>query len=219
MEISIFNFEIKDWMILYVAFVAMGLFVRVNIVSPLVASFEDTRKKTLIQIGVVVVITLLWNMASRNDMANDSFAVALIVFTYGYIAYVLSQKAERDGYIHSLLLFINGFFLTAITFMSFPGNIIFGIITVCLAVLVYKKIEPEHKSVLIEIIVMIVETIVISIVVWINSWDSVLQTTLVVLFVETAIYTINLFIGYFCVLVCGEDTDEYINSIRGLKDY
>jgi hypothetical protein len=56
-----------------------------------------------------------------------------------------------------------------------------------------KKIEPEHKSVLIEIIVMIVETILISIVVWINSWDSVLQTTLVVLFVETAVYTINLF--------------------------
>lgn len=219
MEISIFNFEIKDWMILYVAFVAIGFFVRVNIVIPLVASFEDTRKKTLIQIGVVVVITLLWNMASRNDIANDSFAVALIVLMYGYIAYVLSQKAERDGYIHSLLHFINGSFLTAITFMSFPENIVFEIITVCLAVLVYKKIEPEHKSVLIEIIVMIVETIAISIVVWINSWDGVLQTTLVVLFVETAVYTLNLFIGYFCVLACGEDTDEYINSIRGLKDY
>ena len=219
MEISIFNFEIKDWMIWYVAFVAIGFFVRVNIVIPLVASFEDTRKKTLIQIGVVVVITLLWNMASRNDIANDSYAVALIVFMYGYIAYVLSQKAERDGYIHSLLLFINGFFLTAITFMSFPENIVFGIITVYLAVLVYKKIEPEHKSVLIEIIVMVVETIAISIVVWINSWDGVLQTTLVVLFVETAVYTLNLSIGYFCVLACGEDTDKYINSIRGLKDY
>lgn len=219
MEISILNFEIKDWMIIYAVSVAIGLFVRISIVSPLVAVFEDTRKKTLIQIGVVVFITLLWNMASRNDIANDSFAVVLIVFTYGYIAYALSQKAERDGYIHSLLLFINGFFVTAITFMSFPGNIVFGIVTVCLAVLVYKKIEPEHKSVLIEIIVMIVETIVISIVVWINSWDSVLQTTLVVLFVETAVYTMNLFIGYFCVLACGEDTDEYINSIRGLKDY
>ncbi len=103
--------------------------------------------------------------------------------------------------------------------MPFPINLIAGIITVVLAVIVYRKFESNRKSTFWQIIVMVVETVAISIIVWFNNWNDAFSTTLAVIFVETVIYMINIIIGYVIVAVCKEDVDEYINSVKGLDDY
>lgn len=214
---NILGFEISNWVIAYIVAVVVGFLIRVGIVSPLVSSSEDSKKKTIFQIGVVAILTVFWGVASEDVVTKNIMAgITLTVF---YIGYVLCKKAGKDGYIHSFLVFINGYFITAMSFMSFPGNLVGGIITIALAVWVYRKFESEHKSVLGEIIVMVVEAIAISIVVWLKSWNNAISTVLVVVFVETAIYSLNIFIGCGIVYACHEDVDEYINSIKGIDDY
>lgn len=203
-------------MILYVLLVLIGFGIRVNIVSPLVASSQNSFKKITFQIALVIAITLLWGIASSREKENLSAMIVMIV-TIIYSAYVLSQKVEKDGYIHSFLVFINGHFVTAIFFMSVSGKVVWGVIVIVLAIIIYRKLEPEHKSILLQIIIMIVEIIISSLIVMVNKWNGVLQTILVTIFVETFVYTINLVIGYFCVWICGEDTNEYMNTIKGIR--
>lgn len=211
-----FNYDINNWVILYVLLVLIGFGVRVNIVSPLVASPQNSFKKITFQIALVIAITLLWGIASSREKQNLSAMIVMIV-TIIYSAYVLSQKVEKDGYIHSFLVFINGYFVTAISFMSVSGKVVWGVIVIVLAIIIYRKLEPEHKSILLQIIIMIVEIIISSLIVMVNKWNGVLQTILVTIFVETFVYTINLVIGYFCVWICGEDTNEYMNTIKGIR--
>ena len=90
---------------------------------------------------------------------------------------------------------------------------------IALAIIVYRRFESERKSTFWEIIIMVVEAIAISFLVWLMKWTNAFSTVLVVLFVETTIYSINIFIGYCIVLACNEDVYEYINSIKGLDGF
>lgn len=103
--------------------------------------------------------------------------------------------------------------------MSLPWNIVTAIITIVLAIFVFKKFENERKSALIEIFIICAEAILISIIMWVMNWNNTFNIILVVLFVETAVYALNIFLGIFCVWICGEDIDEYIIELKGLKDY
>lgn len=213
----IIGIEFSNWIILYILAVIVGFFIRIAIVSPLVSSAKDSEKRTIRQIIVLVILTILWGAAS-NGVATKNFMAGLLILTVFYMGYALSKKAGRDGYINSFLVFINGYFITAMSFMSFPANLILGIITVMLAVIVYRKLEPERKSVFWEIIILTVEAFIVSVLVWLKNWNDVISTMLVVVFVETAIYTLNIFIVYVIVLLCKENDDKYKNSIKGLDD-
>lgn len=214
---SILGIEFNKWIIVYIVAVVLGFLFRVGIVSPLVSSAEDSKKRTFRQIIVVIILTVFWSVASEEIVTKNIMAgIALTIF---YIGYVLSKKAGKDGYIHSFLVFISGYFITAMSFMTFPANLIMGIITIALAIIVYRRFESERRSTFWEIIIMVVEAIAISFLVWLMKWTNAFSTVLVVLFVETTIYSINIFIGYCIVLACNEDVYEYINSIKGLDGF
>ncbi|WP_294241416.1 hypothetical protein [Pseudobutyrivibrio sp.] len=214
---TLLGFVSNKYCIAYIVVVTIGFLFRIGIVSPLVSSAEDSKKRTIREIGIVLILTLFWSLGSENESTQN--VMAFLSLTVFYLGYVLNKRAGKDGYIKSLLVFISGYFITAMSFMSFPINLILGIITVVLAVIVYCKLEPYRKSAFWEIIVMVVETVAISIFVWLNNWNDAFSITLVVIFIETAIYMFNIFIGCVIVAACKEDVDKYINSIKGLDDY
>lgn len=211
------SFHLSKMMIIYILFVTIGFIVRIGIISPIVMDAKHCIKKSCFLIVIVTIITLLWNLASKNIVSQNVWAV--VILTFCYVAYILNQKSERDGYVHSFLTFINGYFITSLSFMSLPWNIVTAIITIVLAIFVFKKFENERKSVLIEIFILCAEAILISIIMWVMNWNNTFNIVLVVLFVETAVYALNFFLGIFCVWICGEDIDEYIIELKGLKDY
>ncbi len=64
---TLLGFVFNKCCIAYIAAVTIGFLFRIGIVSPLVSSAEDSKKRTIYEIGVVIILTLFWSFGSENE--------------------------------------------------------------------------------------------------------------------------------------------------------
>lgn len=172
-------------------------------------------KKICRDIGILVILTIMWNFISTNKIDNN-MALTVGILTMVYFFYIVAQKCP-DGTTESLLLIVNSTMVTTLSFISFPYSLGLAALTVVLAILAYNFWKDfEQKSDLWEIIIMCIESVIISIYVTINSIENILEVTAVVVFVETVIFMINCLLKYGIKFLCKEDIDDYWDKLIGL---
>lgn len=199
----------------YILFVVLGALFRYGLLKYKICIPEMKVKKICRDIGILVILTIMWNCINTN-MADDNMVLTVVILTIVYCFYIVAQKCT-DGYTESLLLIVNGTMVTTLSFMSFPYSLGFAVFTIVLALLAYKFWKNfERKSDFWEIIIMCIESVIISIYVTINSIENILQVTALVVFIETALFMINCLLKYGVVFLCKEDTDEYWNKLLDL---
>lgn len=133
-------------------------------------------KKICRDIGILVILTIMWNFISTNKIDNN-MALTVGILTMVYFFYIVAQKCP-DGTTESLLLIVNSTMVTTLSFISFPYSLGLAALTVVLAILAYNFWKDfEQKSDLWEIIIMCIESVIISIYVTINSIENILEVT------------------------------------------
>lgn len=143
---------------LYLLLVGLGLLFRYVLLRRTILDSALRRKKMAIEIIVVILITILWNNSLTSGSENTDDSLISIFLLLGYCFYVFIKKLPEDGYTESMLFIVNGFMLIALSFMSFPENIIFTIIIVLISFLFTKYWIDEKKSDFWEIVVLCVES-------------------------------------------------------------
>lgn len=172
-------------------------------------------KKICRDIGILVILTVLWNYVSTNR-EDSKMALTVVILTLVYCFYIVVQKCP-NGTTESMLLIVNSTMVTTMSFMSFPFSLGFAALTVILALLAYNFWKNfEQKSDLWETIIMCIESVIISIYVTINSIENILHVIALVVFVETALFMINCFLKYCIKIFCKEDIDDYWDKLLGL---
>ena len=126
-------------------------------------------KKITREIIVVIFITILWGNSSTTNTENPSTAFVMIMMFLGYCFYVLMKKMPKCGYTESMLLFVNGFMVTALSFMSFPVNLGFIAIIIFCSYFVVKYSFDEKRSDFWEIVMLCSEAVRRRIVGGVNS--------------------------------------------------
>lgn len=172
-------------------------------------------KKICRDIGILVILTIMWNFVSAN-VADYKMALTVAILTTVYCFYIMVQKCP-DGSTESLLLIVNSTMVTTLSFMTFPYSLGFAVLTGALALLAYNFWKDfEQQSDMWEIILMCIESVIISIYVTINSTENVFQVTAMVVFVETTIFMINCLLKFVIKFLCKEDLDDYWDKLLGL---
>lgn len=200
------------WILGYSVMVIIGVILKYGITANPYSTFKEYIKKEIFRLSIVVVIT---GSLSKNGRLSSKHAICFFVMFYGYIIYSLLKKTEKDGCIHSGLSFVNGYFVTFLTFVSFPYSIIIGTVTVLFSWFVYKYFERQNKSEYVEILFLVFESLLFSILIWVFRINSLVW----VIWVETFIASINIIVKIIIVYICKEDVDEFIRKIKGYDDY
>lgn len=201
----------------YLLFVVLGLMFRYGLLRYVIYDSELRIKKIAREILAVIVITILWSKGSINDNGDTSTSFAIVMLFLGYCFYILMKKIPQCGYTESMLLLVNGFMVTALSFMSFPGNIIFIVVIIGGSYLIMKYWFEEKKSDFWEIIMLCGESFLISLYMYIKKVSEPIEIAMIVLLVETFIFMVNCILKYFIVWICREDTDGYWDKLMGLE--
>lgn len=199
----------------YILPVVLGTLFRYGLLKYRIYIPETKVKKICRDIGILVILTIMWNFISTNR-ADNKMALTVVILTMVYCFFIVAQKCP-DGTTESLLLIVNSTMVTTLSFISFPYSLGFAVLTVVLALFAYNFCKDfEQKSDLWEIIIMCIESVIISIYVTINSIDNILQVTALVIFVETVLFMINCLLKYSIKFLCKEDIDDYWDKLLGL---
>lgn len=199
----------------YILLVVLGSLFRYGLLKYKIYIPKMKVKKICRDIGILVILTVLWNYVSTNR-EDSKMALTVVILTLVYCFYIVVQKCP-NGTTESMLLIVNSTMVTTMSFMSFPFSLGFAALTVILALLAYNFWKNfEQKSDLWETIIMCIESVIISIYVTINSIENILHVIALVVFVETALFMINCFLKYCIKIFCKEDIDDYWDKLLGL---
>lgn len=215
MELLIENFLEKYG--LYLFFVGLGLLFRYALLRYVIYDGELRAKKIVREIIVVIIITILWSSTSIDDTGNTNDLFVIVMLFLGYCFYALMKKIPECGYSESILLLVNGFMVTALSFMSFPENIVFILIIIIGSTFAIKYWFGEKKSDFWEIVLLCGEALLISLYMFIKKVSEPIEIAMIVLFLESFVFMLNCFIKYFIVWICSEDTEDYWNKLMGLE--
>lgn len=212
-ENLLLNQLIEKWA-WYFILVGLGFEFRIALYNPFITDKSTHRKKVICQIGTEIFI--MYMLGRINSINNLMCTAVVALLFYGYCIYALLQKLQPKGHTNSSLVIINGYLVTAFSFMSFPANIVMLGICLMLSILAYCIGRDEKLYDFCEIIILCVEGVIVSIFVWEKEIDGLLEIAAVVLFVETAIYTLNCFLKGLLIKRCGGDIDKYFLNLSDI---
>ena len=199
----------------YLLLVSIGLLFRCALLWHVIGDFTLIRQKIAREIGIVILITISLNEVFTNEHDIRTTAVVFILFI-GYCFYVLAKKMPSCGYTESMLLIMNGYMVTALSFMSFPENLIFIALIIVVSYLIVKHWLNERKSDFWEIVLLCGESLLISGYMYFKNVTDAIEIVFIVLFVESFVYALNCILKYVIILLCGEETDGYWEKLMGL---
>lgn len=200
---------------LYLLLVSVGLLFRCALLWFTIGNFTLIRQKVAREIGIVIVITISLNAVFTNEHDIRTTAAVIMLFA-GYCFYALVKKMPSCGYTESMLLIMNGYMVTALSFMSFPENLIFIALIIVVSYLVVKYWFNERKSDFWEIVLLCGEVLLISGYMYFKNVTDAIEIVFIVLFVESFVYALNCVLKYGIILLCGEEPDGYWEKLIGL---
>lgn len=197
----------------YPILVGIGLLFRYS----LLVKYDDIRRKHIMLYEIMIVMFISC-ILSNDEIINDKESLFVAVFLpVVYCVYNLIKKIPK-GYTESELLLVNGYLVTALSFCEFPENIFVIVLIVLVSIGLLKFAHMEKKSDFLEIVFLCVELLLVSYYMYICKIDDSIEIMLVVLFVETVLYTFNCIFKYFLIWICKEDTDNYWNELMGFSN-
>lgn len=197
--------------------VFIGFMYRSSLLRYIISDNSLRHKKVIGEIFAVIFVTILWGNNAIKDNGDDNVEFIIFIFFIGYCLYAMMKQMPRTGYSESVLLMIKGFMVTALSFMSFPGNILMVVSIIASAKLAYIYWPEEKKSDYLEIIMLSLESFIISLYIYFKGIDSPTEIAVLVIFIETALYMINCLLKYVIVWLCDEDLEDYEASLMGLE--
>ncbi len=209
--------QIADRYGLYFIMILLGLIFRCALLKYVIFDDACRIKKVIREIIAVIMITILWSKYSVNENGDRRTQFIVPMLFLGYCVYMLMKKMPPCGYTDSMLLFVNGFWVTALSFLNFPQNIACAAFMIGVSSLIMKFFLEEKKSDFVEIILLCGESVIISIYMYLKKVSAPIEIAMAVLFVETFVFTLNYLLMYFVVWLCGEDTDDYWRKCMGLE--
>ena len=201
----------------YLILVSIGLLFRCALLWNVIGDFTLIRQKIAREIGVVIIITISLNAVFTNEYDIRTTTAVILLFI-GYCFYALAKKMPSCGYTESMLLIMNGYMVTALSFMSFPENLILIAVIIVVSYYVVKYWFNERKSDFWEIVLLCGESLLISGYMYIKNVTDAIEIVCIVLFVESFVYALNCILKYVIILLCGEETDGYWEKLMGLDE-
>ncbi len=96
---------------------------------------------------------------------------------------------------------MNGYMVTALSFMSFPENLIFIALIIVVSYLILKHWFNERKSDFWEIVLLCGESLLISGYMYFKNVTDAIEIVFIVLFVESFVYALNCVLKYGIILL------------------
>lgn len=183
-------------------------------------SFLPTNRKVYkiaVDIGVVLFLTLSIGGMGKGQTSSTAFEVFVIIILLLYCFCTLNSKCE-NGATESLLVVVNGIYITYLSFTSWPTSFIFAIIIIIISFFISRYRNIENISEFWEITLLSVESILISATIYFNNLTSFYHTFLIVLFNGTMLTLINVLIIYYVKKWCGEDAEGYLQRVKGIDN-
>lgn len=202
----------------YWVFVGLGLVFRYSLMRYQIFSEYEKIKRITGEIVGLLVLTLLWNCLASIEKSYANAGVFVMLITLAYCLRKLISKCP-SGSTESLLLFVNTFMVTSLSFMKFKFCVPFSIIIFFISFGIYKFWKAEIKSDFYEIVLLLIEAIVLSLLISYYELNGFLETAAVVLFAETALCFLNFVLMCLIKKMCHEDIDDYVNALFGIGDY
>lgn len=200
----------------YVLLVLLGVLFRYAQLRYVIYDKPQKVKRVVGEIGVVIFITIIFSEFGGRD-TDTSTAVAVGVLFVGYCIFMFAKKLPSCGYTESLLLVVNGFMVTGLSFVSFPKNLLFSAVIIIISWVAVKYWFGEKRSDFWEIVLLCGEALLISVYMYLKDVSEPMEIARIVLFVETFVYTLNCGLKYVLVWLCGEDTEDYWDKLMGLE--
>ena len=186
----------------------LGFLFRFGLLKYKIWDSEMCVKAILKDIGIVFGLTILWSSMNSAGL-DDNAAVMLIILTFVYIFYGLSESCEdTGGTTESLLLIIKSVFVTMLSFQTIWGTLFGAVLTCVLAVLTYNFwFVVEKKTDLFEIIFLCIEAVGLSIYGEFHDIQGI-GVLLFVFYEETAFFLFNYLVKEGAAKYFGE-TEDY----------
>lgn len=178
-------------------------------------SFLPTNRKVYkiaVDIGVVLFLTLSIGGMGKVQTSSTAFEIFVITILLLYCFCTLNSKCE-NGTTESLLVVVNGIYVTYLSFTSWPTSFVFAIIIITISFFISRYRNFENISEFWEITLLSVESILISATIYFNNLTSFYHTFLIVLFNGTMLTLINVLIVYYVKKWCGEDAEGYLQRV------
>ena len=197
---------------IYWLFVLVGFIFRIETLRYTFLSEEMKIKKILLSILLVFVLTVILTTIKQTTESSSALVIiGMILLIFNFYS-TLSQKCDNNT-TDSLLVIINSVFVTALSYINFPASLCIAAFVIWIAYLIKKHCAFEEKSEFCEIIWLSLEAVVISFLSWYYNWESLKSIFFLVLFTQTALTTINVFVMYIIRCINKEDPDQYLHRI------
>lgn len=202
--------------IIYWIFVSVGAFFRYDLMRYTLISNKEKIKKIISEIIGIGLLTFLWSSIKSIEKYNPHVTTLIMLISLGYCLKKLIKKCP-EGHTESLLLIVNTFFVTTLSFIGFPYCIPIALSIIVLSVIIYRKWPFEVKSDFYEIVILCCEAIIISIITAKYGSNKIIVIATVVLFVETALQFIHCLLMCIIKKLCHEDMNDYIDKLHGIN--
>ena len=173
--------------------------------------------KISVDIGVVLFLTLSIGGIEKGQPRSTAFEVFVIIILLLYCFCTLNSKCE-NGTTESLLVVINGIYVTYLSFTSWPISLVFAFIIIAVSYFISRYRNFENISEFWEITLLSVESVLISASIYLYNLTSFYHSFLIVLFNGTMLTLINVLIIYYVKKWCGEDAEGYLQRIKGIDN-
>ena len=182
-----------------------GYLYRVESLKYKIWDSEMRRKKVIKEIGIIFLLTILWNALHSTGISENAAIMTLLLTLALGIYGVVKDAEESGGALESILPILKNILVVLLSFQTLIGTVLGIILTCTLASLVYyfQIISIEKKTDLFEIYFLCAEALVISIYGEINNIQG-LGILFFVIYQETALYGLNSFARYIISVACGE---------------
>lgn len=197
---------------LYWGPVLLGLYFLYDLMRYELISETEKICRIVMNIAFVFALNYLWFNMDVIDR-NGSLGVLSVILLILYCFKKVVAKCP-EGHSESLLLPLNAFFVTGLSFTSKGFCFIAAGIIVILARIIYNKWHFELESDFWEIVLLCIEAIIMSVITSSCQNNTFLIPAAVLLFAETALCFINCCMMCIIKWFCGEDVDDYIYSLR-----
>lgn len=188
----------------FIVLTGIGFAFRVELLNHKRRNYKASSKAILWDIGFVWGITILWPQINENGW-DDNVIALLLGLILVYLGYIYINNRESDpGKSESILLLINSFFVTMLSFQKLEGTIVGTVFTITLAYFAYKYwLVKESKADFIEIIFLCMEAIILSIYDKRHDLQGI-SVGFFVFFQETALFTFNYLFKELILKIFGE---------------
>lgn len=199
----------------YWLFVFVGLYFKYENLQYTFLPSNHKIYKIAVDIGVVIFLSYSITMVNEDQISSTSFDIFVIIVLLIYCFYTLNSKCD-NGTTESLLVIINGIYVTYLSFTSWPISLFISAIIIIISYLISKYRHFDNMSEFWEIILLSGEAVLISAVVFFFGLNSFYHTVLIVLFTETTLTLLNVLLIYGIKKLCGENAEEYLYRVKGV---